>query len=291
MTCCCIISVTVACYCCRGRQYFVDFLVPPGQFLVWRFSIGCGFDLDFCTLFRESQLSRSQLGSSGQSPTITMTASTYDTATKIFAQISSQIFDKVLQRGLRRLEETLRLAQFRSVQVCSSPPPHPPSSHVYVSHICPHLCLSMCMVLMSFFVVCIGPTHLQLITPLHKCYGLKKTPSPALPRHASGPSQVPQRGHGLIQGKGGDGGESGEETLQLASGSVPITGSFCADKGGGVLRLVWDNSFSRFTGKHIQYCAQCVPAEAMQVGLVVSLCWGCFEGALYSNWKFLCVSC
>lgn len=201
----------------RGKQFFIDFKVDHAQILVWRFSIGCGFDVDFCTLFRESQLSNrsrsraSQSSGDGASTVAQMAMSTsnLDTATKIFGQISSQLFDKILQRGLKKLEETLRQPEFRSV---------------------------------------------QLVSPLKKCYGVKKTSS-TVPAQLATDSELSSSVDG----------DAATATTSLLSAAVPITGSFSADKGGGVLRLVWDNSFSRFTGKHIQYCVQCVPLSTMQV--------------------------
>jgi hypothetical protein len=206
---------------CRGKQFFVDFKLEKGQILVWRFSIGCGFDVDFCAFFRESQLKHKSGGGDGA----VMSSATYDTASKIFGQISSQLFDKILQRGLRRLDDSLRQPEFRTV---------------------------------------------QLATPLRKCYGVKSA------RHSS-PAVVAPVSTTSVEG--GDEGQVGDwdGNVGLAgqgSGvldSVPLTGSFSADKGGGVLRLVWDNSFSRFTGKHIQFCVQCVPETTMQVeGRVVA---------------------
>lgn len=200
----------------RGKQFFVDFKIDKGQTLVWRFSIGCGFDVDFCALFRESQLKQRDAKSA------TLSSSNYDTASKIFGQISSQLFDKTLQRGLKCLDDTLRQPEFRTV---------------------------------------------QLVIPLHKCYGIKSARPSQSSISTSSPRPKPSTVLASGSEEGGKEGNVGLVGQGYGAGldSVPITGSFSADRGGGVLRLVWDNSFSRFTGKHIQYCVQCVPESTMQV--------------------------
>jgi hypothetical protein len=47
--------------------------------------------------------------------------------------------------------------------------------------------------------------------------------------------------------------------------SAPITGCYQAQTKGGLCRLLWDNSISSLSGKHLDYCVQKVSDETMQV--------------------------
>lgn len=45
----------------------------------------------------------------------------------------------------------------------------------------------------------------------------------------------------------------------------PLTGCYQAQTGGGLCRLLWDNTVVSLSGKHLEYCVQKVSEETMQV--------------------------
>jgi hypothetical protein len=51
--------------------------------------------------------------------------------------------------------------------------------------------------------------------------------------------------------------------------SGPVTGCYQAQTKGGLCRLLWDNSVSSLSGKHLEYCVQKVSDETMQVFILV----------------------
>mmetsp|Transcript_24395 Transcript_24395/g.35832 ORF Transcript_24395/g.35832 Transcript_24395/m.35832 type:complete len:1001 (-) Transcript_24395:240-3242(-) len=167
-------------YIPRCKQFFIDFKIDKGCTLVWRFSVGCGCDVDFCALFRESLFCKfkrrtsddSASGNSASTSPVEVKPAD-GTSVKIMDDVSARLFDGLMERGLKSAEELVRTPEFKTV---------------------------------------------QLVTP---------------PKKVKGP---------------------------------PLSGSFTADRS-GVYRMVWDNSFSAFTGKHIEYCAQCVGEGTMQAAL------------------------
>lgn len=50
--------------------------------------------------------------------------------------------------------------------------------------------------------------------------------------------------------------------------SLSLNGCFKAEKKGGMCRLLWDNSLSNFTGKHLEYCIQKVNEATMEVNCI-----------------------